>query len=61
MQNKLVLPAIAASTASDITRELPSPRGVAVARSREVAEVAYQDKLVLTDVVRQVGGVQVRV
>jgi hypothetical protein len=44
-----------------MTRELPSPSGVAVARSREVAEVAYQDRLVLTDVVRQVGGVQVRV
>ena len=61
MQNKLVFPAMAASTASDITRVPPSPIGVAVARSSEVADVAYQDKLVLTEVVRQVGGVQVRV
>lgn len=61
MQNKLVFPAIAASTASDITRELPSPRRVAAAGSKDVAELAYQDRLVLTDVVLQVGGVQVRV
>jgi hypothetical protein len=59
IQNKLVFPAIAASTASDITKELPSPSRVATAGSSEVAELAYQDRLVLTDVVRQVGGVQV--
>jgi hypothetical protein len=59
MQNKLVLPAIAVSTASDITRELPSPSRVAVAGSREGAELAYQDRLVLTELVLQVGGVQV--
>ena len=59
MQNKLVLPAIAASTASDITREPPSPSRVAAAGSSEVAELAYQDRLVLTELVRQVGGVQV--
>jgi hypothetical protein len=55
----LFLPAIAASTASDITRELPSPSRVAAAGSSEVAELAYQDRLVLTELVRQVGGVQV--
>ena len=59
MQNKLVLPAIVASTASDITRELPSPNRVAVEGSKEVAELAYQARLVLTDVVLQVGDVQV--
>ena len=59
MQNKLVLPAIAASTVSDITKELPSPRSVAAAGSKEVAELAYQERLVLTEPVRQVGGVQV--
>jgi hypothetical protein len=59
MQNKLVLPAIAVSTASDITRELPSPSGVAVARSSDVVELANQERLVLTEPVRQVGGVQV--
>jgi hypothetical protein len=48
MQNKLVFPAIAASTASDITRELPSPRRVAAAGSSDVAELAYQERLVLT-------------
>jgi hypothetical protein len=61
MQNKLVLLAMASSTASDITRELPSPRRVATAGSRDVAELAYQAKLLLTCVVLQVGGVQVRV
>lgn len=61
MQNKLFLPAIAASTASDITKELPSPRRVATAGSSEVAELAYQDRLVLTELDLQVGGVQVRV
>jgi hypothetical protein len=59
MQNKLVLPAIAASTVSDITRELTSPSRIAVEGSKEVAELAYQDRLVLTELVRQVGGVQV--
>ena len=59
MQNKLVFPAIAASTASDITRELPSPSSVAVKGSNEVPEVAYQDRVVLTELVLQVGGVQV--
>jgi hypothetical protein len=59
MQNKLVFPAIAVSTASDITREPPSPRSVATAGSSEVEELAYQDRLVLTEPVRQVGGVQV--
>ena len=59
IQNKLAFPAIAASTASDITRELPSPRRVAAAGSSEVAELAYQERLVLTELVLQVGGVQV--
>jgi hypothetical protein len=45
--------------ASDITRELPSPRRVATAGSKEVAELAYQDRLVLTELDLQVGGVQV--
>ena len=59
MQNKLVFPAIAASTASDITRELPSPSKAAVEGSSEVAELAYQDKMVLTEPVLQAGEVQV--
>jgi hypothetical protein len=59
MQNKLVLPAMANSTASDITREPPSPSRVAAAGSSEVEELAYQDRLVLTELVLQVGGVQV--
>ena len=44
-----------------MTREQPSPSGFAVGRSRELVDVEYQDRLVLTDVDRQVGGVQVRV
>jgi hypothetical protein len=59
MQNKLALPAMAASIVSDITSEPPSPSRVAVEGSSEVADVAYQDRLVLTEPVRQVGGVQV--
>jgi hypothetical protein len=50
---------MAASTASDMTRELPSPSKVAVEGSSEVAELAYQARLVLTELVLQVGGVQV--
>ena len=42
-----------------MTRELPSPSRVATAGSSDVAELAYQDRLVLTEPVRQVGGVQV--
>ncbi len=61
MQNKLVFPAIDASTVSDITKELPSPSKVAVERSKDVAELAYQAKLLLTWEVLQLGGVQVRV
>lgn len=59
MQNRLVFPAIAVSTASDMTREPPSPRGIAVARSSDVEELANQERLVLTEPVLQVGGVQV--
>lgn len=60
MQNKLAFPAMAVSTASDITKELPSPSRVAAAGSKDVAELAYQAKLLLTWVVLQLGGVQVR-
>lgn len=52
---------MAASTVSDITRELPSPRSTALAVFSMAEVDAYQAKLLLTPETCQVGGLQVRV
>ena len=52
---------MAASTASDITSVFPSPRKVAVAESKYAEFEVCQLKVVVTPVVCQVGGLQVKV
>ena len=52
---------MAASTVSDITSELPSPRRVAVAESKLGPVAACQLKVFVTPVVCHVGGLQVSV
>jgi hypothetical protein len=52
---------MAASTVSDITRELPSPRSTALAVLKRAEVEVYQAKLLLTPETCQDGGLQVSV